>query len=127
MCLCGQASRSALSAGKVRMKSPIAPPRITSMRFILYCSHGPVGRLTAESKNKFAFTGHRPVATAKRSLILHKGEGEDHAAVNERGSMQTAPAKDCSRAPVNLIAKHVRDRDPKQSGNDQQISEYSYK
>src|SRR2546423_5327086 len=33
MCALGFASRRALIAGRVRMKSPIAPPRITRMRF----------------------------------------------------------------------------------------------
>src|SRR5215472_18423427 len=117
MCACGRASRRALSAGKVRMKSPIAPPRTTRIRFIFYCSHGPVGRLVVKS-NKFAFAGQRLVATAKRCLILRKREGENHAAVNERNGMQTAPAKNCSRAPVDLIAKHVGDCDTKQSGSD---------
>src|SRR5206468_275915 len=40
--------------------------------------------------------------------------------------MQEAPAENAARAPVDLIAKHVRDRHPKQTGNDEQISEHGY-
>ena len=40
-------------------------------------------------------------------LILRKREPENHAAVNQRDRMQTAPAKNTARAPINLIAKDV--------------------
>src|SRR6516225_6534402 len=129
MCAFGCASRSALSAGKVRMKSPIAPPRITRIRFMcgnidFQSVYPAVCKLLDQLSGQYLCWRTRRRTTF---LILRKREGENHAAVNERNSMQTAPAKNCSRAPVDLIAKHVRDCDPKQSGNNQQISECRYK
>src|ERR1041385_2640203 len=114
MCACGQASRSALSAGKVRIKSPIAPPRITKIRFINLLEPQPSGPCAHVETGNCAFIDW-PQADGytKGRSILREREGENHAAVNERKSMQTAPAKNCSRAPVDLIAQHVRDCDPK--------------
>src|SRR5205823_6594382 len=108
MCASGRASRSALSAGKVSMKSPIAPPRITRMRFIQFT----VAPLS-ERRNE------APVAsapeTAATDLVLRKREPENHAAVNQHDSMQTAPAKNTASGPINLIAKNVRNRHPEQA------------
>src|SRR5882724_202503 len=108
MYACGWASRRALSAGSVRMKSPIAPPRITRMRFIGCPRIG-------SARWKHALP-----------LILRKRERENHTAIDQGDSVQTAPAKDATRAPVDLIAKDIRDRDPKQPGSNQQISEHRY-
>src|SRR5213082_1087660 len=38
--------------------------------------------------------------------------------------MQQAPASGDARAPVDLIAKQVRDHNPEQHGDNEQISEY---
>src|SRR2546430_17294526 len=59
-------------------------------------------------------------------LILSKREPENHTAIDQGDSVQTAPAKNAARAPVDLIAKNIGDRDPKQPGNNQQISEHRY-
>ena len=40
--------------------------------------------------------------------------------------MQTAPAKRAPRGPIDLITQEVRNGDPKETGNNQQISKYSY-
>src|SRR5262249_11511998 len=48
----------------------------------------------------------------KVPLILRKREPENHAAVNQRDRMETAPAKNTASAPINLIAKNVRNRHP---------------
>jgi len=53
-------------------------------------------------------------------------ECENRAAVNQRDSMQTAPAKRATRGPIDLITQHVRDRDPEETGKNQEISEHSY-
>ncbi len=44
--------------------------------------------------------------------ILRKGKRENHAAVNQRDGMQTAPAKRASRGPIDLITQHVGDGHP---------------
>jgi hypothetical protein len=41
--------------------------------------------------------------------------------------MQTAPAKNTTSAPINLIPKNVRNCDPKQAGDNQQVSKHRYK
>src|SRR6266496_1351204 len=105
MCAFGQASRSALRAGKVRMKSPIAPPRMTRTQFILYCS----GAMSAETIVSHGLGGHRPPL---QFLILPEREGKNHTAIDQGESMQTAPAKNAPCTPVDLIAKDVRDCDP---------------
>src|SRR5690242_102827 len=117
MCACGRASRSALSAGRVRMKSPIAPPRITRMRFICYCS----GALCAPGTNDCLFAS-AVIPIYRDSLVLRKCITENHTTVSQRDRMQTAPAKSSSCAPINLIAKNVRNRHPKQPRDNQQVS-----
>src|SRR6266487_1296832 len=59
-----------------------------------------------------------------RPSVSRKRKCENHAAIDERKSVQETPAEDAPRAPVNLIAKHIRDRNPKQSRDDQHISEH---
>ena len=68
----------------------------------------------------------RPAVTDRRykCLIPRTRDCENHATIDERNRVQEAPAENAPRAPVNLIAKHVRDRNPKQSGHNQQISKY---
>src|SRR5207245_11186614 len=58
-------------------------------------------------------------------LIVGKRECENHAAVNQRDSMQRAPAKRAPRGPIDYITQHVRDGDPKETCKNQQISKYS--
>src|SRR5439155_18763125 len=60
------------------------------------------------------------------SLISRKSERENHTAVDERDSMQTAPAENAARAPVDLIAKNIGDCDPEQAGDDQHVGEHCY-
>ena len=70
--------------------------------------------------------GGHPDVSGLQFLILRQGERQDYAAINERDRMQTAPAKNAACAPVNLIAQDIGDRDPKQTGNNQRISEPRY-
>src|SRR5436853_5453628 len=58
--------------------------------------------------------------------ILRKRQRENDAAINQRERIQAPPASRTSRAPANLVAKNVRDGDPKQSGNYEQIRKHSY-
>ena len=88
----------------VRMKSPIAPPRITRMRFMLYCS----GALRAPKS-----TASSAVTDRRYKLIPRKREGQNYPTVNERDDMQEAPAENAPRTPADLIAKHIRNRHPK--------------
>ena len=81
----------------------------------------PIGREVSENISA-GRTGRMPMFR----LILREGERENHAAIDKSDSIQTAPAKNTSRGPIDLIAKDVRDRDPKQTGNNQQISENRY-
>src|SRR5436190_19716888 len=60
-------------------------------------------------------------------LVVGKRECENHAAVNQRDNMQTAPAKRAPRGPIDLITQDIRNGDPKETGKNQQISKYSYK
>src|SRR5438876_12105631 len=64
--------------------------------------------------------------TAATYLVLCKRESENHAAVNQRDSMQTAPAEDTASAPINLVAKDVRNRHPEQARDNQQVSKHRY-
>ena len=102
----------------MRMKSPIAPPRITRMRFIAHCSDG---SWSAETMIECLRRDRRSLR-----LILRKREPENHATVNQRDSVQTPPAKNAARAPINLIAKDVRNCDPEQTGDNQQVSKHCY-
>src|SRR5215470_2205236 len=115
MCAHGSASRSALSAGRVRMKSPIAPPRTTRMRFILLFY-----------QRRYLDPATRRWLRRNSGLVMPKRERENHAAVDQRDCVQKAPAKGAPCAPVNLIAQHIWDGDPEQTGQNQQISEYRY-
>src|SRR3954464_1650818 len=45
-------------------------------------------------------------------LVLREREPENYAAVNQHDGMQEAPAKNAASAPINLIAKDVRNRYP---------------
>src|SRR6266487_3539220 len=106
MYACGQASRNALSAGKVRIKSPIAPPRITRMRFILLC------RGRCPQRQPFSPTAR---LGGHYILISRKREGQNRAAINERDRMQKTPPQNAARAPVDLVTQNVRDGNPKKS------------
>src|SRR4029450_4933799 len=64
--------------------------------------------------------------TAVTALVMGKCECENHAAVNQRDNMQTAPTKDASCAPINLIAQQIRNSHPEQASENEQISEYRY-
>ena len=66
------------------------------------------------------------MATAKFLLVLRKREPENHAAVNQHDSVQAAPAKNTASAPINLIAKDVRNRHPEQAGDNQQVSKHRH-
>jgi hypothetical protein len=66
------------------------------------------------------------VATEKFLLVLRKREPENYAAVNQRDNMQTAPAKNTASAPINLVAKDVRNRYPEQAGDEQQVSKHRH-
>lgn len=66
------------------------------------------------------------VAAPPQFLILREGESENDAAVNQGDHVQTAPTKDAPRAPINLIAQQIRDGDPEQASQNQQISEDCY-
>src|SRR6266513_1885764 len=90
----GYASRNAARAGRVRMKSPIAPPRTTRMRF-----------------------------NAPR-LILRKRAGEDRNPVDGCDTVHRAPAHVAPRAPIDLVAQQVWHRHPKEAGNDEQVGEH---
>ena len=57
---------------------------------------------------------------------MRKREPENHASVNQRDSMQAAPAKNTASAPIYLIAKDVRNRHPEQAGDDQQVSKHRH-
>src|SRR5215472_8145494 len=116
MCDCGRVSRSALSAGKVRMKSPIAPPRITRMRFIRFT--------VAALYERRNYSRRSETAT---DLVLGKREFENHAAVHQRERMQAPPAKNTTCAPINLVAKDIRNCHPEQARDNQQVSKNSYK
>src|SRR5215469_11020621 len=59
-------------------------------------------------------------------LVLRKRVTENYAAVDQRNCMQTAPARNASGAPIDLIAKGVWDRYPEQAGDNQQISKHRY-
>src|SRR5437763_15188522 len=58
--------------------------------------------------------GDRPQAGGYREvpLVLRKREPENHAAVNQRKSVKTVPAKNTASGPINLVAKDVRNRHP---------------
>jgi len=59
--------------------------------------------------------GDRPQAggySGNAVSILPECEGENHTAIDQGQSMQTAPAKNAPCTPVDLIAKDVRDCDP---------------
>jgi len=58
------------------------------------------------------------VAERRYSLVLRKRELENYAAVKQRYRMQAPPAESTARAPINVIAKDVWDRDPEQAGDD---------
>src|SRR5207342_917306 len=65
------------------------------------------------------------MATAK-FLVLRKREPENYAAVNQHEGVQAAPAKNAASAPINLIAKDVRNRHPEQAGDNQQVSKHRH-
>src|SRR5438552_331742 len=90
------------------MKSPIAPPRITRMRFMLYCPRC------------------RRSQTAATGLISRKRETENDRAITKRDRVQGAPAESGTRTPINLVAEQVRHCDPEQAGDDKQISEHGH-
>ena len=87
-------------------------------------------RTAADRENAVHIFLQRPLSSAANfdpsrrhgghySLISRQRECENHAAINERDCMQETPAENAARAPVDFIAKQVRDRNPKQTGNDQ--------
>ena len=57
-----------------------------------------------------------------KALVLRKREPENYAAVSQHDSVQEAPAKNTASAPINLIAKDVRNRHPEQARDNQQVS-----
>src|SRR4029077_14079445 len=126
MCACRRVSRSALSAGKVRMIWSIAPPRITRMRFMFFVATVLWAVFIDEIETACL---DRPQAGGYRRvpLILRKRELENYTTVNQRDCMETAPAKNTASAPTNLIAKDVRDRDPEQAGDDKQVGKDRHK
>jgi hypothetical protein len=95
------------------------------MRFMsIYCS----GALMSAEINGATTSPHcRRSQSAAAALILRKRECENHAAINQRDSVQTAPTKHAPCGPINLIAKQIRDGDPKQAGKNQQVSKDRYK
>jgi hypothetical protein len=56
------------------------------------------------------------------NLILRKREFENHAAVNQHNGMQKAPAENAASAPIDLVAKDVRNCHPEQARDNQQVS-----
>src|SRR6266480_7091035 len=68
----------------------------------------------------------RRAETAAADLVLRKRIIENRATVSQRDGMQTAPAKNAPGAPINLIAKYVRNRHPEQTRDNQQVSKYRY-
>ncbi len=76
------------------MKSPIAPPRITRMRF-----------------------------NAPR-LILRQRAGEDRNPVDAHDTVHRPPAHVAPRAPIDLVAQQVWQRHSKETGNDEQVGEH---
>src|SRR6186713_913531 len=64
--------------------------------------------------------------TAATALVLRKREPENYAAVKQGNGVQTAPAKNTASAPVNLIAKDVRNSHPEQTCDYQQISKHGH-
>src|SRR5256885_14962090 len=94
---CGYASRSALITGSVRMKSPIAPPRITRMRFNSILSER-VGEDRDAVERRDAVNGvpARVCLRAPTNLIAQqighrhpKQTGDDHQ-IGENGEKQPA-------------------------------------
>jgi hypothetical protein len=65
-----------------------------------------------QSQDEIADRAAADHQNAIHPLISHKRKGENYATVNKRDGMKTPPAKNTPGAPVDLIAKHVRDRDP---------------
>src|SRR3954447_14934060 len=88
-CAEGKPSRSNLIAGRVRTKSPIAPPRITRMRFI-----------------------RARLAIAAELLVLGHGAGQNGSAIQKGDAMRQPPPTDGSCAPLNLVTEEVGHRDP---------------
>src|SRR6266568_6545550 len=105
MCAPGRASRNAFSVGNVKIKSPIAPPRITRIRFMSFAvallyERRPIGTTVIDRRYKF--------------LIPRKRKCENGGAIEQRDAMHQAPAYGAACAPVDLIAKQVRGHDPEQ-------------
>src|SRR4029079_5949431 len=114
----GRASRSALSAGKVRMKSSIAPPRITRMRFMRFTVE-----TLCERRNQSSSLSDSRTAT---DLVSRKREPENYESVSQHDRMQATPAKNTASAPIDLIAKDVRNRHPEQARDNEQVSKYRH-
>src|ERR1700730_11210457 len=89
------------------MKSPIAPPRITRMRFIC--------RKSAVIDRRY------------RKSIPRDGVRENRSSVKQGQAVRKSPAPRRARTPIYLIAQKVRHRDPEQSNDDQKICEHRHK
>ena len=68
----------------------------------------------------------RRLDIAPTDLVLRKREPENYAAVNQHEGVQAAPAKNAASAPINLVAKDVRNRHPEQTGDNQQVSKHRH-
>ena len=63
-------------------------------------------------------------APLQKISINRDRQCENHHAVTQCDPLQQSPACGAARAPVDLVPKQVRDRDPEQSGEDEQIGEH---
>src|SRR5262249_9314284 len=73
-----------------------------------------------------AWTGQRPGGYRRVPLVLRERELQNHTPVDQGDKVQTTPAKSTASAPINLIAKDVRNRYPEQAGNDKQIGKHRH-
>ena len=106
-CAPRKSSRKSFIAGRVRTKSPIAPPRMTRMRFNALSAMRDIAR--EARRNQYRVTRRRE-SPPRRA-------GQD---------VRQSPAPGPARAPINLIAQQIRHHDPEQSDHDQQIGEHRH-
>src|SRR5438067_12208464 len=89
-CASGNRSRSSLIDGRVRTKSPIAPPRMTRMRFIE--------------------TGRDQRSRLQESVTRHRAAENSCAEEKDQAESET-PTAIRARRPTNLISEETTQRD----------------
>src|SRR6059058_5512733 len=99
---CGNASRSSFIAGKVRTKSPIAPPRMTRIRFRSVARDSTREDRDAVEKNEAV--GDAPTAVGPRApinLVAHEIRHRDPEQTDHNQDV----GEDCDEEPAGFAAE----------------------